>query len=343
MSGFPILDLVVGIIFVYFLLSIISSSAIEMILTGLKARAALLEEWLFKIFDKPIQQPDGTTLRLGQAIMDHCSVTALSKEKKSTSYIDAKNFTSALLEKITFDPLNPKQIAKNVDEFIAAIDNTTILSTEFQRVLLTYANEAKDTYNALTEKTVSEIELFRGKIENWYDSSMDRITGELKRRYSRRATLFVAIVVTIFLNADSIALAKYLYSNPEARTKIAMQAYDATKDTALIRQVQQLKTNGDTSAEHIKNIITKKIADIDKSKQGLSDVMPLTWKAGELRNVQGKLSPRLIFAKITGLLATILAIMMGAPFWFDLLNKISNMRGTGAKPAASANEEEKKK
>ena len=343
MSGFPILDLVVGIIFVYFLLSIISSSAIEMILTGLKARAALLEEWLFKIFDKPIQQPDGTTLRLGQAIMDHCSVTALSKEKKSTSYIDSKNFTSALLEKITFDPANPKGIAKNVDEFIAAIDNTTVLSTEFQRVLLTYANEAKDTYNALTEKTVSEIELFRGKIENWYDSSMDRITGELKRRYSRRATLFVAIVVTIFLNADSIALAKYLYSNPEARTKIAMQAYDATKDTALIRQVQELNTNGDTSAEHIKNVISKKIADIDKSKQGLSDVMPLTWKAGELRNAQGNLSPRLIFAKITGLLATVLAIMMGAPFWFDLLNKISNMRGTGAKPTVSANEEEKKK
>jgi hypothetical protein len=345
MSGFPILDLVVGIIFVYFLLSIISSSAIEMILTGLKARAALLEEWLFKIFDKPIKQPDGTSLRLGQAIMDHCSVTALSKEKKSTSYIDAKNFTSALLEKITFDPANPKGIAKNVDEFIAAIYKTTVLSTELQRVLLTYANEAKDTYNALTEKTVSEIELFRGKIENWYDSSMDRISGELKRRYSRRATLFVAIVVTLFLNADSIALAKYLYSNTEARTKIAMQAYDATKDTALIKQVEELKTNGDTSknVENIKNIIAKKIADIDKSKQGLSDVMPLTWKAGELRNAQGRLSPRLIFAKITGLLATILAIMMGAPFWFDLLNKVSNLRGTGTKPVVSSSEEEKKR
>ena len=37
----------------------------------------------------------------------------------------------------------------------------------------------------------------------------------------------------------------------------------------------------------------------------------------------------LLFSKITGLLVTILAIMMGAPFWFDLLNKISNLRGTG--------------
>ena len=43
MSSFPILDLVIGIIFVYFLLSIISSAAIELILTGLKARSKLLE------------------------------------------------------------------------------------------------------------------------------------------------------------------------------------------------------------------------------------------------------------------------------------------------------------
>ena len=349
MSGFPILDLVIGIIFVYFLLSIISSSLVEIILSALKARAKLLEEWLFKIFDKTITQPDGTSLSLGQAIMDHCSVTVLAKAGNATSYIDAKNFTSALLEKITFDPANPKSVAKDIDEFIAAINKTASLSTEFQRVLLTYANEAKDSYKAFSEKTVSEIELFRGKVENWYDSSMDRITGVLKKRYSRPATFVVAIIVTGLLNADSISLAKYLYSNPEVRTKIAMQAYDATKDTALIRQVQLMRTVEDTSSkeslslQEIKNIITKKITDIDRAKQGLTDVMPLTWKAGELNDGNGKFSGLLLFSKITGLLASILAIMMGAPFWFDMLNKISNMRSTGAKPPAYSSEQEKKK
>ncbi|MEP6952068.1 MAG: hypothetical protein ABI863_22450 [Ginsengibacter sp.] len=349
MSGFPILDLVVGIIFVYFLLSIISSSAVEMILTGLKARSRLLEEWLFKIFDKPVTQPDGTKLSLGQAIMDHCSVTALSDSHKSTSYIDAKNFTSALLEKITFDPADPTSVAKDINEFIDALDKTTLLSTEFKRVLLIYANEAKDTYKALSEKTVSEIELFRGKVENWFDSSMDRITGTLKKRFSRPATLFVAIIVTVFLNADSIALVKYLYSNPGARAKIAMDAYNATKDTALIMQIQQMKTNDNASSkdtvspEEIKNTMIKKITEIDRAKQGMSDIMPLTWKAGELRNENGKFSLRLLFSKITGLLATILAIMMGAPFWFDLLNKISNLRSAGTKPLLSSSEEDKKK
>ena len=349
MSGFPILDLVVGIIFVYFLLSIISSSGVEMILTGLKARATLLEEWLFKIFDKPIIQPDGTTLSLGQAIMDHCSVTALSGTHESTSYIDAKNFTAALLEKITFDPANPKSIAKNMDEFIEAINKSNALSTEFQRVLLMYANDAKDTYGAVTEKTESEIDLFRWKIENWYNSSMDRITDALKKKYSRPATLLVAIIVTVCLNADSISLAKYLYSNPEARTKIAMQAYSASADSVLIKQVQQINiANADTSSktmspQEIKNNIVQKITDIDKAKQGLADVMPLTWKAGELKDANGKISLRLLFSKITGLLATILAIMMGAPFWFDMLNKISNLRSTGAKPASANTDEDNKK
>jgi hypothetical protein len=42
-----------------------------------------------------------------------------------------------------------------------------------------------------------------------------------------------------------------------------------------------------------------------------------------------------ILSKLAGLLVTVFAIMMGAPFWFDVLNKISNMRGSGAKPPDS--------
>src|SRR3954449_3206949 len=136
MSSFPIIDLVVGMIFIYFLLSIISSSAVEMILTGFRIRARVLEEWLITIFDKTIKKPDGSETSLGQEIMDHCAVTALSKKNKPPSYIDAKNFASALIERITYDPANPKSVAKNLDDIITALNNTTVLSTELQRALL---------------------------------------------------------------------------------------------------------------------------------------------------------------------------------------------------------------
>ena len=130
MSGFPILDLVIGMIFIYFLLSVICSSVVEMFLTLAGARARLLQEWLCTIFNKNITY-NGETMQLGQAIVDHCTVTALSGNGKAPSYIDAKNFASALLEKLTFDPKDPKSIATDLNTFITKIENT---NSSFYRV-----------------------------------------------------------------------------------------------------------------------------------------------------------------------------------------------------------------
>jgi hypothetical protein len=339
MSGFPILDLVIGMIFIYFLLSVISSSAVEMILTAAKARAKILAEWLNRIFDTVVKE-DGKEKTVGQLIMDHCAIIALSEKGKAPSYIDAKNFTSALIEKITYDPKNPKSIAANIDDIITALKNTTLLSTEMQRALLGYAYEARDTYAALSTKTISEIEYFRAKVENWFDTSMDRLTGTFKRRYSRPFTLLVAIITAVALNADSISIAKYLYSNPEARAKIVAQAYQAASDSTYVKRFNEVHASPQDSVtmQQIKNDINKSLQNINEANAALTGDIPLGWKT----IVKSTISPATVITKITGLLATILAIFMGAPFWFDLLNKIANLRSTGAKPASSTDTDNKK-
>jgi hypothetical protein len=43
--------------------------------------------------------------------------------------------------------------------------------------------------------------------------------------------------------------------------------------------------------------------------------------------------------KILGWLFTVLAVSLGAPFWFDLLNKLVNLRGAGKKPEPAAKKE----
>jgi len=339
MSGFPILDLVVGIIFIYFLLSVISSSAVEMILTGLKARSKILEEWLNRIFDIVIIE-DGKEKTLGQVIMDHCAVIALSDKGKAPSYIDAKNFTSALIEKLTYDPKNPKSIASNIEDIITALKNTTLLSTEMQRALLGYAYEARDTYAALSVKTISEIEYFRSKVENWFDTSMDRLTGTFKKRFSRPVTLLVAIITAIALNADSVAIAKYLYNDPEARAKIVAQAYQTASDSTYIKRLNELHASPQDSVtlQQIKSDINKSLQNINEANAALTSDIPLGWKS----KTNTAITAGVVITKITGLLATILAIFMGAPFWFDLLNKISNLRGTGTKPQSSSDDDDKK-
>jgi hypothetical protein len=42
---------------------------------------------------------------------------------------------------------------------------------------------------------------------------------------------------------------------------------------------------------------------------------------------------RWLVFKFLGCLMTALAISLGAPFWFDLLGRLVNLRATGAKPA----------
>jgi hypothetical protein len=342
MSGLTIIDLIAGMIFIYFLLSIICSSVVEIILTYVNARSKILAEWLTGIFDKPVQEGNAS-VPLGQAIMDHCAVTALSGKGKAPSYIDAKNFTSALLEKLTYDPNDPNSIANDVDTLITKIEQTTALSTELKRVLLNYAYDARDKYKEVTAKTSSAVELFRHKIESWYDSSMDRLTGDLKRRYSRPFTMIVAIIAVVLLNADSINIAKYLYSDPDARTAIAAQAYKAADDSTQIfnERIASMKNGGDTTtAKQLQSTLQSGLDNINQAKAALEENLPLGWTTTYFKTLfpKGNFWSGILglLAKITGLAATVFAVMMGAPFWFDLLNKIANLRGTGGKPASSS-------
>ncbi len=343
MSSFPILDLVAGILFIYFVLSIISSSAVEMVMATLRIRSQVLTDWLNSIFNKTLITTSGQQVPLGQAIMDHCSITALSPNGKAPSYIDAKNFVSALLEKITYEPQNPESIAVTLDDYIEKIKASGALSSELKRVILTYANEAKNTYASLSQKTESEIDLFTEKLEKWFDSSMDRITGTLKTKYIRPFTLIVAIITTLAMNADSIAISKYLYNNPEARSKIADMAYSKEAKDTLYGQLQKLAKDLPDSAklteQQFKDAVQARLDVIKNANASIEGTIPLGWSKAEFVPPAGSNIFFVLIAKLIGLAATVLAIMMGAPFWFDVLNKVSNLRSTGTKPTKTVDKE----
>ena len=341
MSGFPILDLILGMIFVYFMLSIVSSSAVEIILTIFKLRAKVLEDWLYTLFDKKITQPDGSTTTLGQSIMDHCSTTVLAKAGKATAYIDAKNFTTALLEKITFDPHFPDVFATNLNDIIAGLKNATaadgssMLSTELKRSLLAYAGEARADFQTAAVKTESELQLFRAKVEQWYDSNMDRVEGHLKQKYIRPLTFWTGVAVVLALNADSVAISRYLYTNPDVRAKISAQAMAAANDTTMPAKLHQIAAGRDTGIigkSIIQDIRTQQL-ELKQQVAKLNEDVPLGWKQSDLDKLS--MYPKTIFPKMAGWLATILAVMLGAPFWFGLLNKVANLRSTGPKPVSS--------
>jgi len=359
MSGFPILDLVVGIIFIYFLLSIICSSAAELWFSVLKTRARLLEQWVKKIFDKPALDShgnpalntDGSVVTLGQSIIDHCMTTALSQKGKSTSYISADNFVSALLDKITITPAasgsppigNEIQLPpKDLPAYIEAIANSTVISGELKRTILAYANEAKQAYetlkiipgaaNAVT-KVKSELDQFRDKLETWYNTNSDRLSGKLKRTKALPTTLVLAVLITIFSNADSIKISKYLFDHKEKAKEFADRALSSLDNykerIENIKTIDSLSGTSDTvTIAKLQTNLSNVQQDIKNMKEELPQELPWGWKNYPFDSSFSLLS-------LVGWIATILAICLGAPFWFDILNKIANLRGTGPKPSTT--------
>lgn len=76
-----------------------------------------------------------------------------------------------------------------------------------------------------------------------------------------------------------------------------------------------------TSLENLKGLINNEIAEVRRP-------LGLGWEGVQLRS----LSTYDIISKILGFILTALAISMGAPFWFDMLKKLVNIRSSGANP-----------
>ena len=361
MSSFPILDLVVGMIFIYFLLSIICSSAVELWFSLRKTRAKILEEWLVTIFNSPALDPNGQAkagqATVGQAIMDHCITTALSKKNSSTTYIDPENFVSALLDQITLvkkdkgvDDGQVQMPPQDLNGYITAIQNSTAISGELKRSFLSFAYQAQAATSLLQNipavanvaATIkSDIDQFRERLEHWYDTTSERLTSAMKRKKVMPATFIGGLVLTIALNADSVAISRYLYSHPEESKKFADKAMNdfqnfRTRVDSLDKKVNKSDTTRPNKAELMAK--TEKLEkDITLRTNAVPPALPLGWNGESHRFKDGFLTGlgASIATHWIGWSASILAICLGAPFWFDILNKIANLRSTGPKPSTA--------
>lgn len=405
MSGFPILDLVVGMIFIFFLLSIICSSAVELVFTMFRTRAYMLQKWLKAIFDQqaldseghPAFQPlmkngkpvfeqlkdkDGNALTdakgepvydktkpvpdkakplsIGQAIMDHCTTTALSGMSKSPSYINPENFVSALLDRITVTPADkaPERLEGGVvappntlEKYIESLKNSPVISGELKRTFLALAYESVKE-SGVKDKISGELQGFRERLELWYNKNQERLTGQFKARWVSPLTFTFGLLFTVFLNADSVAISRYLYTNKDVSSQLAAQAMDYIKKEG--DRMERIKNAYNTttpldSSEAGKKLDTalKQVQhDIRYFSDSLPKNLPLGWEKDKVRTKDGKVDFWQTFSQSipqhgVGWAATVLAICLGAPFWFDILNKIANLRNAGSRPPTNNAEKEK--
>jgi hypothetical protein len=309
MSLFAILDLVIGLIFIYFLLSLACSAVQEIISSIVRLRPKVLNQWIRDTFRKG---------NIGEAILKHKLIDGLTAKGRMAAYIPSDKFSRALLDIIHHRQFGDKPYT--IDSLRQAITATDLLDDDFKRSLLQSIAEAQ-----------GEVTKVRYEVQAWFDQAMERVSGTYKKK-TQTIILCISVVLTGLLNADTIELARYLYENPAVRKSLADRAEQVAHDSTYREVVNKIKQAERDSLYPWKNAdeaianVNANIAQLKSIKAELDATkLPLGWK--------NKTQNWII--KILGLMFTALAVSLGAPFWFDMLNKLVNLRSAGKKPAAT--------
>jgi len=298
MFGSAMLDVAVGMIFVYLLLSLICSAFNELLETRLKNRAGDLE--------KGIKGLLGPNTGLVDKLYNHGLIFGLfrgtyaeaAKNRTLPSYIPSKDFATAVANILGTTGGNIPSAA-DVRNSINQIQNEQVKSA-----LLTLLNDAQN-----------DLDKFRAGVEGWFNSTMDRVSGWYKRR--AHVIIFVcAFVIAVAMNVNSISLAQDLWTNQAKREALvgAAQGYFDKHPAS---------SGANSSATTASNLDQGLKADIDELR---GTNLPIGWTQSVLQNL-GK-SPLLWLAAVLGWLLTACAASLGAPFWFDLLGKIIVVRSS---------------
>ncbi len=173
------------------------------------------------------------------------------------------------------------------------------------------------------KSTEEGIKILRGELESYFDNSMQRAGGVYKRN-AKGVAILIGITLAFGANADIFHIIDRLSKDMVLREAIVYKA------------VQIVET---TNANNLSNFNTKEI---------LNEIsLPIGWTT---ENLQEQLNWRInkvngwsvvpILTMITGWIVSGLAIAMGAPFWFDLLSKVMNVRNAGQSPRPAKNQDD---
>jgi hypothetical protein len=319
MFSMPILDVAIGLCFLFLLLGLICSTVNEMIAGWLKTRATFLERGVSRLL--------GNDAAIKAEILKHPMIASLGKDDGSglPSYIPAARFATALLDVVS----GKGSALTDVAAVRAGVEAK--LNPELRTAL-----------TALLDASRDDAALLRKNMEQWFDDGMSRVSGWYKRN-AQRNLLFLSIGVTLVMNADTLAVARTLWTNQALRAAVVAEAQvrAAKKPPEEALPMVEYPDPNDATASEPRNLPSSPTEALSTEEQRLlgeltgwnSDWAKLSaaWKAGNWFS-----TGLLIFlGHLAGWIITAVAVSLGAPFWFDTLNKFMNVRAGGRPPAGS--------
>ena len=326
MPDLPALDVAIGLLFLYMVLALVCSTLNESISTAIGLRARFLQlgvlnllsassattkagiETTKSFYGHPLVQGLVRPGRGPDPSLDPTTTTRWWRKPPYPSYLPSRTFVVALTDiardaEAKLDEVDPEEAAAARARLKRASDGL-----ESSLAAIPNANCRRRCWPSY-RSTGGNAAQFQHAAERWFDDAMERVSGWYKRKVNLILFVIAAVVVCL-LNADTLTAARVLWRDDASRAAIVSRAEAA----AALGEAGA--TSGSTSGAGSRRSTRLGVLVRRRAVELPDDA--LAW-----------------FAKLMGLALTIGAVMLGAPFWFDLLSKIVRVRATGAPPPAS--------
>ncbi|HVO15833.1 MAG TPA: hypothetical protein VMV26_11495, partial [Alphaproteobacteria bacterium] len=203
MSVNAMVDVALGLILMYLVLSLVCTAVNEFIAGVFKLRAAKLRDGIKQLID------DSQVLA---SFDDHGLIagTRAALKGRDPSYLSGRTFAAALL-----DSLDPNKPLPSLDDVRKAVDRLP-------------ASNIKDAILGAFTEGVQSIEDLRANVATWFDDTMERVSGSYKR-WLQWISLGVGLAIAVALNADSWTVASALWSDAALRGQVAAAAGEIVK------------------------------------------------------------------------------------------------------------------
>jgi hypothetical protein len=164
-------------------------------------------------------------------------------------------------------------------------------------------------------KTATE---YRQRLEAWFDHGMDRLTGVYKRR-AQVISIVIGLLLSFAVGVDSWVVSNALMRDGALRQATVAAAVEASKHRA--GAVQKNATDERIAAREMATTVEE----LDELK------LPIGWPYLAKSAPAGNAAPYWLWRAL-GIIFTGLAVALGAPFWFEVVGKLINLRSSGPSP-----------
>jgi hypothetical protein len=336
MLNSAVLDLVILLTFTYFIGSLLLSAINESLTQGIwKLRQKNLKTALENLFFDGAWKGFVDNTLLKSPHIQSLAKGVINEKENFPAYVPANNFILALIEQIGSANYSSATLQNAIGNSQLPLQLKTVLQN-------------------IAAKADNKIEGFEKGVEQFYNDAMDRAGGWYKKEV-RRILLILGFVLSALLNIDTLKISTDALSEKKALKenvdKIVMQLPNiqltkngdqstvtikdgkgktmATQTATLDAKVDSAhKTAFKTTVENFKNIegFYESTTGIGLGYKDCKDALD-QWFGGDGINKIGS-----FLKKILGLLITAFALQLGSNYWFDLLNKVVNLRAVGKKP-----------